>query len=52
MGVIADFLSAAVSIDHAPPIDPLDRRAYRELKAMQDAGDFEVPATLAAKDEV
>lgn len=52
MGAIADFLAAAVAIDVTPPIDPLDRRAYRELKAIQAGGDFELPATLLAADEV
>jgi hypothetical protein len=49
MGVIADFLNAAVTIDTTPPIDPLDRRAYRELMAVHD---FELSAALQAVDEV
>jgi hypothetical protein len=54
MGAIADFLSAAVTIDTTPPTDPLDRRVYRELKAIQDgdAGGFDVPSNLQAADEV
>lgn len=52
MGAIADFLSTAVTIDHEYPIDPLDRRAYRELTARQAIYDPDVPAALQAADEV
>jgi len=52
MGVIADFLAASVTIDTTLPIHALDRREYRELKAIQDAGDFDLPAALQATDEV
>ncbi len=52
MGLISDFLSASVSIDTAPPIDILDRRAYRELQAVVDEGDLVLPTALQAADEV
>ena len=52
MGLISDFLSASVSIDHDRPITPLDRRAYRELQAIVDKGDFVLPASLQAVDEL
>lgn len=52
MGLISDFLSAAVSIDHDLPIDPLDRRAYRELQAIADEGDVALPTSLQAADEL
>ena len=52
MGLISDFLSASVGIDVAAPIDPLDRRAYRELQAIVDEGDMVLPLSLQAADEV
>jgi len=52
MGLISDFLSASVSIDTVPPITPLDRRAYRELKVIVDEGDIVLPSSLQAIDEV
>ncbi len=52
MGLISDFLSASVSIDITPPITPLDRRAYRELKAIVSEGDSVLPSALQAADEV
>ena len=51
MGLISDFLSASVGIDHDPPITPLDRRAYRELQAIVSEGDIALPAALQAADE-
>jgi len=51
MGLISDFLDAAVSIDHVLPIDPLDSRAYYELQAVADKGDLALPASLQAADE-
>lgn len=52
MGVIADYLAASVVIDHANPIDVLDRRAYRELQAIGAEGDFVLPSACQAADEV
>lgn len=52
MGLISDFLSASTSIDNAPPIDPLDRRAYRELQKVIGEGDIVLPAALEAADEL
>ncbi len=52
MGLISDFLDASVGIDHNSPIDPLDRRAYRELQALEDKGAFALPASLQAADEL
>jgi hypothetical protein len=52
MGLISDFLNASVGIDHNLPIDPLDRRAYRELQALEDEGAFALPASLQAADEL
>lgn len=52
MGLISDFLSAAVSIDTDPPITPSDRRAYRELQAIVSEGDCVLPTALQAADEV
>jgi len=52
MGVISSFLSAAKTIDATPPIDPLDRRAYRELQGIQAEYDPALPAALQAADEV
>lgn len=52
MGLISDFLDAAVGIDHVRPIDPLDRRAYRELQAIVGEGDIVLPASLQAADEL
>ena len=52
MGLISDFLDASVGIDHDLPIDPLDRRAYRELQALEDRGDVALPTSLQAADEL
>jgi len=52
MGLVSDFLSASASIDTTRPIDPLDRRAYRELKVIVDEGDIVLPSSLQAIDEV
>lgn len=52
MGAIADYLAASAVIDHAPPIDTLDRRAYRELQALIAEGDFAVPTAQQAANEV
>lgn len=52
MGLITDFLSASVGIDHDLPIDPLDSRAYRELQAIENRGNFALPVSLQAVDEL
>jgi hypothetical protein len=52
MGVIADYLAASAVIDHALPIDTLDRRAYRELQALVHEGDFVLPSVCRAVNEV
>lgn len=52
MGIISNFLSAAVDLDVTTPITALDRAAYRQLKALQAEGDPDLPAALTAANEV
>lgn len=52
MGMIDDFLTHSIGIDHDAPTTPLDRRVSRELRAIEAEGDMALKAVWAGADEV
>lgn len=52
MGIFSDLLTSAQGIDVTPDITALDRIVVRELEAMVDRGDVDLPTALAETDAV